>query len=215
MIPATTHESPAAPESVLRKLRPRSQHRFVVVQGQYSPDPEKTERTLVFSCIGWCLRKAADVWLTPAGHAELLSGLGAVSQVATGSCDAMYSTPAGRVWAELGDELHLWHWKMLMARFSSQKVKIRNQAMIRWSDHSVASFRSCHGYVSATWAKRGVALERTLRRRLVVAEVTEPMALMDPTYDGIDLLCDASWVGELAQAISAVTQLPVELDDGL
>ncbi len=36
----------------------------------------------------------------------------------------------------------------------------------------------------------------------------------DRTYDGIDLLSDASWVWELARAISAVTHLLVELDDG-
>ncbi|MCP4967215.1 MAG: hypothetical protein GY926_18540, partial [bacterium] len=186
-----------------------------VVIAQYSAAPEEPQRTIVFSRLGWYLRTAANVWLTPNCHAELTSRLGAISQMTLGSCDAMYFTPARRVWAAIGDELHLWHWKILVARLSPREAAIRKQAMLGWSAYPVASFSSCHAYVSPTWARRGVALERMLGRRLVVAEATEPSALMDPTYDGIDLMCDASWVGDLAQAVSAVTCLPLEMDDGL
>ncbi|HEY5995035.1 MAG TPA: hypothetical protein VIU46_10615 [Gallionellaceae bacterium] len=200
---------------MLKQLRPKPHQRFVVVVGQYSPNPQKAERFLVFSCLGPYLWKAVDVWLTPAGHTELLSRLCASSQVAVGSCDAMYSTKARHVWATVGEELHVWRRGKLIARFSTQQAVIRNKAMFGWSNYPIEAFRSCRGYVSLFWFKRGVALERSLGRTVVVATATESMALIDPTYDGIDLMCDASWVGDLARAISSATHLPLDLDKSL
>ncbi len=159
--------------------------------------------------------KAADVWLTPPGYIELLSRLRSVSQVAVGSCDAMYATRARHVWAMVDEELHVWRRRRLVARFSLAQAVIRKNAMSGWSTFPIASFTSCRGYVSSSWIKRGVALARPQGQTVVIAEATESMALIDPTYDGIDLICDASWVGDLARAISNATHLPLELDKNL
>ncbi len=215
MIFTPKHKSPSGADAVLQKLRPRAHQRFVVAVAQYSPNPQEAERFIVFSLLGTYLRKAADVWLTPAGHVELLSRLRTISQVAVGSCDAMYATRAGRVWAAVGEELYVWRRGILVARFSSEQAVIRNMVMFGWCSYPVTAFTSCRGYVSPSWIKRGVALERSQGRTVVVAEAMESMALIDPTYDGIDLTCDASWVGDLARAISNATNLPLEQDKNL
>lgn len=209
------HQSPSTVEAVLKTLGPGPRRRFVVVGAQYSPDPQQAVRVLIFSRIGPYLWKAADVWLTPEAYAELLARLRAICEVAVGLCDAMYATAARYVWATVRDELHVWHRRRLVARFSAQYAVLRNRAGLIWSRYPVTAFKSCRGYVSATWYKRGVALERSLGRKLVVASATESMALIDPTYDGIDLMGDASWVGDLARAISNATCLPLKLDEGL
>lgn len=207
-------DSPQAPDTVFAQLRPSPQKQFVLVKGQYSPDPEKSERTIIFSMLGPYLWKVADVWLSPSGHAELHSRLGGTSTIFSGSCDAMYATSARHVWAVVNQELHLWRRRILIARFSAREV-VRRRGLVAWSTHPIQSFTCCHGYASLTWAKRGVALERTLGRRVVIAETTELAALIDPTYDGIDLMCDAGWIGDLVRAITAVTSLPEKLDEGL
>lgn len=212
---APRHQSPSTVEAVLQQLDSGSRRRFVVVGAQYSPDPQQAVRILIFSRVGPYLWKVADVWLAPEAHAELLARLRETSEVAVGLCDAMYATAARHVWATVDDELHLWHRRLLIARFSAQYAVVRNKAQLIWSRYPVTAFKSCRGYVSSTWYKRGVALERSWGRKLVVANATETMALIDPTYDGIDLMCDAGWVGDLARAISSATNLPLKLDEGL
>ena len=208
------HETPKHPDAILASLRPAPQKRFVFAKAQYSPDPATIERTIIFSEVGPYLCKSSDAWLSPDDYVELLSQLRNTCHVSTGSCDAMYGTTARHVWSADEGQLRLWRRRLLIATFSAQNISIRN-TLVGWSDHETRSFTSCHGFVSATWRKRGVALERRLRPGITVAETSEPMALIDPTYDGIDLMCDASWVGELARAISNVTSLHLKLDNGL
>lgn len=212
---APRHESPSGVETVLRKLRPQSGRRFVIVGAQYSPDPQQALRFFIFSRIGPYLWKAADVWLAPTAYTELIARLRATSQVAVGLCDAMYATNARYMWATVGDELHVWRRRRLIARFSARQAILRRKAPFIWSHYPITAFAACRGYVSLSWYKRGVALERSWGRKVAVASTTESMALIDPTYDGIDLMCDASWVGDLARAISSATHLPLKLDDGL
>jgi hypothetical protein len=72
-----------------------------------------------------------------------------------------------------------------------------------------------HGSLSGDWIRRQVRLLFEGRRPLVLARRLELSVPLDPTYDALDLLCDASWVHALATRLGDVLEVPVELDADL
>lgn len=100
------HETPLERDKVMSLLSAARSGAAVVVKAQYSPDPQKVERTLVFAEQGQRLIKLADAWLAPETYNEMISQL---PDVSLGSCAAMYSTKPAYVWALRRDELRLWH----------------------------------------------------------------------------------------------------------
>lgn len=208
------HETPLDISEVTSKLGAVSRFRGVVVKAQYSPNPDIVERTIVFWDHGQHIVKALDSWLTPDTYEQLLAAFPQVAPPARGSCSAMYSTSPKYVWAHRDNELHLWQNKILVARFNSRESRVRRLLGI-WSVIPATRLSSIHAFLSQTWIKRGVVLQRKYQRDITIASEREPMALIDPTYDGIDVMCDASWVVDLARAISAITKSPLKVDNSL
>lgn len=209
------HEAPLSTETLLAMVQRALLKRALVVKGQYSPDPEKVERTLIYSHGGSRLSKVVDAWITPETFNEMLTSLRASCKTTVGSSDAMYGTAARHVWAHCAGELRLWRRSFLVGRFTGSDCRVRKTIIHPWTLLPNTSVSSIYAFLSATWAERGVRLERTPRRSIVIARATEPMALLDPTYDGIDLLCDASWAVDLARAVSSATSIPLKLHKDL
>lgn len=184
----------------------------VVAKAQYSPDPGKAERTLVFTEKGQRLIKLADAWLAPKTYNELITRL---PDASPGACSAMYNTNPSYVWATRKKELHLWQRGSLVARFASQESHVKGSIIGMWSTYRNATIAFVHAFLSRSWVHRGVRLECAEGRNLVIAKSLEAMAIIDPTYDGLDVMCDAAWVGELASAIASATGVPLKMDKEL
>lgn len=206
------HERPMELDEILSFLRQKQLKRAVVVKAQYSPDPVEVERTLVFSDRGRWLNKVADEWLTPETYKEVLRQF---DEVAVGSCSAMYGTKPTYVWAVHCDELRLWESGTLVAHFTSQETQVRRKIVGLWSRNPNTHFACVHAFLSKTWIRRGVKLERKIGGNILVAKSTEISAFIDPTYDGLDVMCDASWVTNLARSITDITGIELKVDSVL
>jgi len=206
------HEMPLQRDQAMALLNEARLNGAVIVKAQYSPSPTKVERTLVYRAHGQRLRKVADVWLAPETYNEVLNQF---PNASLGSCSAMYSTIPEYVWAQRDNELRLWHNGTITARFTNQECHTRGNLISLWAVSPNSSFAGVHAFLSKTWIRRGVRLERKFGRSVNVAMAKEPMAFLDPTYDGIDVMCDASWAADLAAAIASITGIKLIVDKGL
>lgn len=84
-----------------------------------------------------------------------------------------------------------------------------------WKKYSNARFVAAHGYLSPSWLHRGVRLHGAGRATVPIARMLDPIVFLDPAYRQEDLASDASWVRDLASAISDVTSIPLTLDSAL
>jgi hypothetical protein len=214
MTTPAAHEQPTPAFTLLASLG-KVKGNFVVVSAQYSPDPSKAERMLIFSRRGAHLRKLSDAWLTRAGVEELVAGLTSRAEVALGGCDAMYATSPKYIWAATSDELKLWRKRFLVGTFSRKQCRVRTSIFHPWRVAASEKVRSVYSFLSPTWSKHGVILEQALRPNILVAQTKEWAALLDPTYDGINLMCDAAWAVELGKAIAEATDRPLRLHPDL
>jgi hypothetical protein len=210
--PYFPHKGPLASQDALALLCQHRPASVIVAKGQYSPNPADAVRTLFFEERGRGLSKILDAWLSPqAGH-DVIRALRGKVRVATGSCSAMYTTRAAIVWADCGDELRLWRYGRLVARFRPREIELRPWGIGAWKKFATTRFSHARGYLSPSWLRRGVRLESQDGRSLPIAHMIDPIVLFDPTYDGLDLMCDANWVRDLARTISEVTAIPLKLD---
>jgi hypothetical protein len=58
-----------------------------------------------------------------------------------------------------------------------------------------------------------VGLRTATGDTLSIARQTELGALIDPTYDGVNLLADASWASALGSALAGALGVPFETND--
>lgn len=209
------HQDAIAPKAVLGLLCKHKPASVVVATGQYSPNPEHAQRTLFFTEQKERLTKIVDTWLSPDATGDVIRMLRHQVRVATGSCSAMYTTKAAVVWADCGDELRLWRHGRLVARFKARETELRPWLIGPWRKFNNAHFSFTHGFLSNSWLQRGVRLQRKAGGSVAIANMIDPIVFFDPTYDGMDLMCDANWVPDLARAISEITTVPLKLDSPL
>lgn len=207
------NEQPWSPQSVI-EMFPGSGQELVLAKGQYSPAPARSERFLLY-CGREKLHKRADVWMTAEGFEAVLAALGTRHSVAVGECDAMYATRPVFAWARIGAALHLWKRGTLIAQFSDEQVRVRSGPFRGWRLFETRAVRACHGYLANGWLERGVALIMQDQSRYLVARKRELSVLLDPTYDGLDLMVDTCWVSGLVAAICQCTLIEKQLDEGL
>jgi hypothetical protein len=207
---AWSDEHPLSGAEIARRLAAAAPQRPVVVTGRYSPKPQ-VERMFVFDERRARLVNIIDEWVTVETLDEVLQSLSTVG-AATGGCSAMYATRAKYVWASRDGELRLWCRRRLVARFAGGRIDVSRAW--GWSSWPLAQTR-VRAYLSGTWFERGVRLEQQSGRTLTIARERELSAWLDPTYDGIDLMCDAAWATALAQAIAEASGVPLEVDEDL
>lgn len=207
----SSHERPLDGSEVAARIAAAAPQRAVAVMGQYSPAPSQVERMLVYAERDRRLVAIVDDWVTVETRDGVLQSLHPI--VATGGCTAMYATKAKYVWAMRDGELRLWRHGRLAARFARDRIETYGLfgAPLPWPASDRTRVRA---WIAGDWVARGVRLEDG-QRSIVVARMREIGAWLDPTYDGIDLLCDAAWVTDLARAIADAAGIDVAIDDAL
>ncbi|MBI3736396.1 hypothetical protein HY256_07770 [Candidatus Sumerlaeota bacterium] len=212
---AKPHEIPESADSIQSTLEGERLEHVVLAKGQYSPDPAKAQRVLIYSRCEFSLIEVADVWMAPETQTRVEAWLCHRGSVYPGSCDAMYGTAVKYIWAPCEGELWFWKRGRLIGKFGQNECCVRKRPFGSWSRFPTAEFSSCHAFLSKGWSERGVSLEPVCGKSLVLAKKREISVMIDPTYDGLDLICDANWVLDLAKAVSEATTIPLKIDDAL
>ena len=202
------HQQVVGINDVLSSVPDSANGSFLLCEGRYSPDPTVSQRILAFQILNTRLKKAFDGWLRT-DDVDLLKAA-AGEKFRPAQCDAMYATPAKYVWSIVDGLLSIWSHRWLNARIGSEVVELRDR-LGGWTSFSTSEFTMCHGFLSDSWATRGVRLKRRWKKHLVIAKRTEPLTFIDPTYDGLDLMAETEWVSDLAYAVAEATQLPVKV----
>ncbi|MBK9265623.1 MAG: hypothetical protein IPM54_38270 [Polyangiaceae bacterium] len=128
-----------------------------------------------------------------------------------GEHDAMYATAWSFAWTCPPAPLRVYDRSGIIVAVDDDVLRLGR------SDGRVAipviDIACIEGWLSGDWVKRQVRIVTTHAEWFVVAECTEWFVMIDPTYDGIDLMCDASWVGQLGHAMAKALGVPYNSDD--
>ena len=186
------------PDLVAEQIRAEIEGGLLIVgPGQFSPWPGH-ERVAVLR-----VDRAEPVLVWDAFHprehvAALRAALGTLSTVWPGELDMMYATPWSYAWTIAPAPFRLYDRSGLMGALEDRCLTLRA------SDRRVraADVASVLGWAGDDAADRGVDLVLPSGARVTVAVEHELAAVVDPTYDGIDLMFDASWVPVLGRSLA-------------
>lgn len=128
-----------------------------------------------------------------------------------GEFDTMYATPWSYAWTCPPEPVQVYDREGLLVVGKNDVVLVRSSS--GWATMPRKEIARVVGWLSDDWHRREVLLEAESGERLLVAEAEEAMALLDPTYDGIDVMFDASWVGSLGHALAKGIGVPYVATD--
>lgn len=205
---------PLAASVVLERLARHRHSSLVVASDPQDARPGQPEYVIFFSVRGECLKRITDVWLAPGAREEIIEALAPRQDISIARC----STPshgACIVWAVRDGALCLWRRGRLVGRFRADETALRRFHLGPWRTFSNSDFSHTRGFLSDSWLRRGVCLERRDARVMPIIHSMDFIVLLDPTYPGPELNHDAGWVRELAREISVATTLPLKLDPPL
>ena len=204
-----------SPEEIAASLREDLPNATLLVgPGQFSPYAGH-ERISILVVEDHAEKKPYVIWdrfLPTHTIAPLCEALrGYAREVWPGEFDTMYGTPWTYAWTTMPNKLRLYDALGLLFAVENGSFALRYEnVMVTVSSDEVVQVV---GWLSADWSERGVRLDLRDGKPLMIAERTEAMAQLDPTYDGIDLMCDASWVGRLGQAMAQGLGVPYVAED--
>jgi hypothetical protein len=208
----TYNEKPMSSSAALALLAQRPHGALVVASNPNCLRPGEPEYTLFFAEHDNRLKPVLDVWLAPGAREEVMATLRERMPVCSGGCSTPYIHGASIVWAEHAGELRLWRRRRLVGRFKPGESEVRWCLVGPWRRFANSHFSCTHGFLSSSWLWRGVRLQRRDDGTVPIIHSLDPIVLFDPTYHGPELTRDASWVRDLARAISRTTTLPLKLD---
>lgn len=197
--------------------------RLLMAVAEYSPSPQIARRHLTFKSDGTGRKQelVQDAWLLEAHLPETRALLAAKRPLRTGGCDAMYATPATWVWTDDPDpadreaNFELWNPKVLRCLASREDLFLYGGWWRPRHYVPVPEISAVAGRLSDDWVRRSVALIRRKGRPIDVAVARDFMPYLDPTYDALCLICDASWVRSLATALAAFLKVPIEIHEDI
>lgn len=173
---------------------------------------EVGRRVFLLAVAGEHLVQAADIWLAPGDLADLCQGPDAASPA---QCNAGFADRWNHAWCTQAGRLRLWNPGHLVLEATTGAVRLPPGWFHREKTVPASDLHHIHGWLGDDWVKRGISLVPREGEPLVIVTRREVAALLDPTYDALDLLCDAAWIRELALGLGEVLILPVELDKDL
>lgn len=205
----------ATPEEIAASIQARLQGASVVVgPGQYSPYPNN-ERVTVLVVDHHAENKPHVIWdrfLPTLTIAPLCEALRAYArEVFPGEFDTMYGTPWAYAWTTSPNAFRLYDEQGLLFAVQNDSFVLRYESVL--VTVSLEEIVQVVGWLSPDWSERGIRLDLRDGKPLMIAERTEAMAQLDPTYDGIDLMCDAAWVGRLGKAMAKGLGVPYAAED--
>jgi hypothetical protein len=200
------------PAEIAASLRPSLEGATVLVgPGQYSPYPEH-ERVGVLRVSGW--EKPELVWdrFYPKSKIGVLrTALRGVCRVLDGEFDTMYATGWSFAWTVLPTPFRVFDSVGALAAEEGGALHLRrNNAPV---DIPVREIERVAGWVAADWVARGVSIVKRGGERIDVAVTHEWSVAIDPTYDGLNLLCDAAWAAQLGKAMARGLGVPYVSED--
>jgi len=217
-----TPEHLAREEKIRQKLAPLEQARAIFDLARGQDREVLAARADVYSEVGRRifllgveqagLYQAGEVWLSPADLEALTEGPGAALPAWT---DAMFADCWRHVWCAEEDRLRLWSRRRLLLEAGKDAATLAPGLLRRGRTVAASGLRHVHGWLAGDWVKRGIDLVPEEGPPVTVVSYREMAAIFDVTYDGLDLLCDAAWVRDLAHAMGETLGLPVELDEDL
>lgn len=185
-------ESPKSLAELKEFLQPQAADALVFCQGQYHPKPQLSRRILIYARKPRRLIPLFDGWVVP----EIVEDPGWRSSYnfLVGRCDAMYATTVHNLWFADRNEFQLYG-----PESGGAPGELALQERIDRSERE--KYHAVHCWVSDDWVDRGVRLEGPKTRR-EIAQISEPIAMIDPTYDSLDLSMDAAWVTDLGKDLA-------------
>ena len=201
------HTEPT-PLEALTPLLSHTASRRVFCIAQYSPSPQVVNRYLCFEWDSHGLRFHRSDWITREDWAQLKPQIEAHRHI-IGSCDAMYHTAPSLIWFEAEGLFYLYDDQTLLLQCSPTELKFKEQGI------SKTDLSHIHAALSSDWVVRSlkIVLQSGLSHTLV--EYHEDMAIIDPCYDAIDLICDASWLSAVGRDLSRFMGIELHMDEGL
>lgn len=160
-----------------------------VADGAWGFDRGRFRRGCVVATPEEAPRIAWDGYVTPDDLDLLARILGA--RRADG--DAMFATAWKLMWTCDGGPLRVIDREGLLLRADNGLADVRGAGIIRPV--------RVEAWVDPDWVRRGVRLIDALGDEVLLAETHEWVAQIDPTYDWLDLDCDAGWASAAASAI--------------
>ncbi|NDD30840.1 MAG: hypothetical protein EB084_21500 [Proteobacteria bacterium] len=208
--PLDDHLHPESPHAVAKRAQDGAQDRceaIMIAVGQYAPAPETSVRVLVLGRTPKGNETLADAWMIPRDTRELMALL-RESAPRQGRCDAMYLTPWTCAWTTDDEPMEVWDEGGRLLWHFDGRLYLR-------AINNCVTVREIHGFVSPDWTRRGVALALADGSTQQLIAIDEPMATLDPTYDRLDLVCDAAWVSDLAHAMARRLGAAIRIDPAL
>lgn len=138
-----------------------------------------------------------DVWVPTAGLDALTGALGDV--VRRGGWDTMYATGWAVAWASGAGEARAWRsGEGPTLTLVAGRLWLRDGGMVE-----PAEVEAVEGWLSDDWIERGVRLRLRGGGTRAVLDAEEPAAAMGSfIYDGLDLLCDTSWIHDAGRTVA-------------
>lgn len=192
---------------VVRAVAPKQGELVLVAAGQYSGAPGATRLTLV-DLAG---RERWDGFVKDgliAALGKLLVSAGADAR--EGECDTMHATPWSVAWTD--DKQRPW----LLLDGQGVRLEVGFDVRVRWRlPIERARVARVEARLSADWTERTVALVFEDGEDIVIATERDDVPLVDPSYDGLNLMADAAWVRCLASALARALGVRLVADRAL
>jgi hypothetical protein len=184
----------------------RSPARCLLATGQ-SPSPvgdDWADRFGLLDLSGSRPRVLLDGWLARASLPELSAR---APDTPRGGWDVMFATRWKWAWG--GAPFAVWSPRGRVLEVLAPG-RARVFSFLRQEDVAVDRIL---GQVSEGWVKHRVGLATTSERTVWIAGRTELAPVLDVTYDGLNLLADASWVQDVGVSLARALAVPYEGND--
>lgn len=203
---------PTPPAALLAQLAMRAHGATLLVgAGQYGPGGE-VSRVCVLE-VG--RRRPRLLWDGPLAEADLprvheqLAALAA--EVRRGEFDTMYATPWTLAWT-LEGRWQAWQRRGRLAEQRDDHLCIdrplRSPVMLPRTE-----LVRVRGWVAEGWVRRGVSIDLAHGDSQVLVERSDSFAALDPTYDGLNLLADCSWIVGFGRSLALALGIEYRGDD--
>ncbi|HVO31011.1 MAG TPA: hypothetical protein VMV18_09755 [bacterium] len=131
-----------------------------------------------------------------------------------GQLDFMAATPWKYAWTVPPAPFRLWREKGLRCAVDGDVIRVRRVVGMEQVAR-VADARAVEVELSADWTLRRVLLHLAGREPLLIAKQADAFPTIDPTYDGINLMFDASWALDVARSLAAALKVETRIPDAL
>jgi len=201
-------------QNLLNSFDSRNQSIIIVASCQFSPDPKISERFVAYHFDNNRLLSEYDCWLNKEERDKIPDLAKGKYEICSANCDGMYSTAIKYLWFEYNNEFYLFYKTYLQVKIGNNKLLFFNKKGDVKREIIIENDDIIKCFLSQNWIKRGVEYIKNSKKKLLAFQ-KDYIAIIDPTYDRINLMFETTWLTELGYAISKFTGLSFEMDNDL